>query len=275
MPYWQVHFLNARHALTGIMPEVRAAVAEAVALVAGHLDLPDFDLVVQAGDGGPDWGVSGISRTAGVIELTLSPGRYAPDLVVRRMVRELHHLTRWERPGYGRSLGEVLVSEGLAGHFVTRVLGGPLDPWDATVPPSGLAKRAMTEWAWRDLDRALWFEGRGNIRKWAGYGLAHRLLAEHLSREPDLDPLELIHAPAELLRPAMRRLSGAPEADAEAEADTVQEPAEEAATGGEITPHPAADPGAPAEEPQATGAMPQEDDLPSSGPLGAEPPGQP
>ena len=26
MPYWQVHFLNARHALTGIMPEVRAAV---------------------------------------------------------------------------------------------------------------------------------------------------------------------------------------------------------------------------------------------------------
>ena len=157
MPYWQVHFLNARHALTGIMPEVRAAVARSVALVAGHLDLPDFDLVVQAGDGGPDWGVSGISRAPGVVELTLSPGRFAPDLVIRRMVRELHHLARWERPGYGRSLGEVLVSEGLAGHFVASVLGGPLDPWDATVPPSGLAKRAMTEWAWRDLDRGLWF----------------------------------------------------------------------------------------------------------------------
>ncbi|MBB1497000.1 DUF2268 domain-containing putative Zn-dependent protease [Paracoccus sp. MC1862] len=224
MPYWQVHFLNARHALTGIMPEVRAAVAESVALATGHLDLPDFDLVVQAGDGGSDWGVLGTARAPGVIELTLSPARFAHDLTVRRMVRELHHLVRWERPGYGRSLGEVLVSEGLAGRFVARVLGGPPDPWDATTPPSGLAKRAMTEWAWRDLDRGLWFEGRGNIRKWAGYGLAHRLLAEHLSREPDLDPLDLIHAPAETLRPAMRRLSGAPEA----EADEAPEPAGDA-----------------------------------------------
>ncbi|MDO5368880.1 DUF2268 domain-containing putative Zn-dependent protease [Paracoccus sp. (in: a-proteobacteria)] len=213
MPYWQVHFLNARHALTGIMPEVRAAVAESVALAAGHLGLPDFDLVVQAGDGGSDWGVLGAARAPGVIELTLSPARFAPDLLIRRMVRELHHLVRWEHPGYGRSLGEALVSEGLAGHFVARVLGGPPDPWDVTTPPSGLAKRAMTEWAWREFDRGLWFEGRGNIRKWAGYGLAHRLLAEHLAREPDLDPLDLIHAPAETLRPAMRRLSGAPEPD--------------------------------------------------------------
>lgn len=262
MPYWQVHFLNARHALTGIMPEVRAAVAESVARVTGHLDLPDFDLVVQAGDGGADWGIGGISRAPGVVELTLSPGRFAPELVIRRMVRELHHLARWERPGYGRSLGEVLVSEGLAGHFVALVLGGPPDPWDATVPPSGLAKRAMTEWAWRDLDRGLWFEGRGNIRKWAGYGLAHRLVAEHLSREPDLGPLDLIHVPAEMLRPAMRRLSGAPEIEPDPDAEAVQEPAAEAAA------HPV-------EETQATDALPQPDDPPSESAKDEGPPDQP
>lgn len=262
MPYWQVHFLNARHALTGIMPEVRAAVAESVARVTGHLDLPDFDLVVQAGGGGADWGVSGISRAPGVVELTLSPGRFAPELVIRRMVRELHHLARWERPGYGRSLGEVLVSEGLAGHFVASVLGGPPDPWDATVPPSGLAKRAMTEWAWRDLDRGLWFEGRGNIRKWAGYGLAHRLVAEHLSREPDLGPLDLIHVPAEMLRPAMRRLSGAHEIEPDPGAEAVQEPAAEA------TAHPG-------EETQATDALPQPDDPPSESAKDEGPPDQP
>ena len=110
----------------------------------------------------------------------------------------------------------MLASEGLAGHFVARVLGGAPDPWDATAPPSGLARRAMTEWAWRELDRGLWFEGRGNIRKWAGYGLAHRLLAEHLARAPELEPAALVHLPAEALRPAMRRLSGASEAEAEA-----------------------------------------------------------
>lgn len=220
MPYWQVHFLNARHALTGIMPEVRSAVAESVSLAAGHLDLPDMDVVVRAGDGGPDGGALAAAPAPGMIELTLSPARFARDLTIRRMLRALHHVARWDGPGYGRSLGEVLASEGLAGHFTVGVLGGPPDPRDATAPPSGLARRAMTEWAWRDLDRGLWFEGRGNIRKWAGYGLAHRLLAEHLAREGDSDPAVLVHLAAEALRPAMRRLSGTDAPDPDAAPDT-------------------------------------------------------
>lgn len=260
MPYWQVHFLNARHALTGIMPEVRAAIAESVARVSDHLDLPPFDVVVRAGDGGSDWGVIGAAPAPGVIELTLSPARFAHDLTVRRMLRELHHVARWDGPGYGRSLGEVLVSEGLAGHFVTHVLGSPPDPWDATTPPSGLAKRAMTEWAWRDLDRGLWFEGRGNIRKWAGYGLAHRLLAEHLSREPELEAATLVHISAEALRPAMRRLSGAPEAEPEA---PTQEPSGET-LGEEFAPQPGAESQAPAEEAPGSDALSQGKDTPAA-----------
>ncbi|MFC0340943.1 DUF2268 domain-containing putative Zn-dependent protease [Paracoccus niistensis] len=270
MPYWQVHFLNARHALTGIMPEVRAAIAEAVARVADHLDLPDFDVVVRAGDGGSDWGVMGAAPAPGVVELTLSPARFAHELTVRRMLRELHHVARWDGPGYGRSLGEVLVSEGLAGHFVVQVLGGVPDPWDAATPPSGLAKRAMTEWAWRDLDRGLWFEGKGNIRKWAGYGLAHRLLAEHLSREPELEAAALVHISAEALRPAMRRLSGAPDSEPESEA-LPQEPSGET-RGEEIVPQPGAEAQAPAEETPGTDALPQGKDSPAAS--GDEPPPQ-
>ena len=272
MPYWQVHFLNARHALTGIMPEVRAAVADAVARVSDHLELPDFDLVVRAGEGGSDWGVTGAAPAPGMVELTLSPARFAHDLTVRRMLRELHHIARWDGPGYGRSLGEVLVSEGLAGHFVSRLLGGPPDPWDVTTPPSGLAKRAMTEWAWRDLDRGLWFEGRGNIRKWAGYGLAHRLLAEHLSREPDLEAADLVHIPAEALRPAMRRLSGAPEAGPDPDAPA-QEPAGET-PGEDALPRPDAGPQPPSDDAQETGALPRTSVPPAESAQETEPPEQ-
>ena len=94
-------------------------------------------------------------------------------------------------------------------------------------------------------------------------------MAEHLAREPDLDPLDLIHVPAEMLRPAMRRLSGAPEIEPEPEAVAAQEPAGEAAA------HPADEPQAPAEEPQATGALPQADESPLEGAKGEEPPGRP
>ncbi|WP_303729002.1 DUF2268 domain-containing putative Zn-dependent protease [Paracoccus solventivorans] len=234
MPYWQVHFLNARHALTSVMPEIRAAVAESVALVSAHAELPDFDVVVRAEEGIPDWGVLAHSPAPGVVELALAPSRFDSALVVRRMVRALFLILRGDHPGYGRSLGEALVSEGLAGHFVQAVLGGRPDPWDATPLTAGVAKRAMTEWAWLDYDRALWFEGRGNIRKWAGYGLAHRLVAEHLARSEGVDVLSLAAVSAEALRPAMRRLSGAdtePEVEADAEPGDGPAPEPETAEG--------------------------------------------
>ena len=187
-----------------------------MALVAGHLDLPDFYLVVQAGDGGSDWGVSGISRAPGVVELTLSPGRFAPDPVIRRMVRELHHLARWERPGYGRSLGEVLVSEGLAGHFVLQVMGGPPDGLDTVRPAQGAMRQAMNEWARRDYDHGRWFGGKGDLRRGTGHGLGHRMIAEHLAQAGGDTAASLATAPAEPFRQILRRIAAA-EGQAEAE----------------------------------------------------------
>ena len=80
MPYWQVHFLNARHDLTGIMPELRTAIADSVALASDHSRVPDFDVVVRAGEGIPDWGVGGAAPAPGVIELTVAPARFAEDV---------------------------------------------------------------------------------------------------------------------------------------------------------------------------------------------------
>ncbi|MFD2813587.1 DUF2268 domain-containing putative Zn-dependent protease [Paracoccus aerius] len=67
----------------------------------------------------------------------MNPARFAPDAFGRALVRQLAHLLRWNGPGYGRSLGEALVSEGLAGHFVLQVLGGQPDATDAVRPAQG------------------------------------------------------------------------------------------------------------------------------------------
>lgn len=219
MTVWNIHFLNARHALTRVLPEIRAAAREAVARVGDHADLPRFDLVVKAGpEVIADWGLGGRTPAPGLIEVTLNPGRLDPALLVRRLVHEMHHLIRWDGPGYGRSLGEALVSEGLAGHFVLQLLGGKPDPWDAARPASGLARQAMNEWARLDYDHPRWFTGGGEIRKWAGYGLGHRLVAEHLAQHPGEDSVTLAWAKAEAFRPSMRRLvaaEGGEEAGAE------------------------------------------------------------
>lgn len=216
MTVWNLHLLNARHHLTPILSEIRAAAREAVARVSEHADLPRFDLVVGAGrEVVPEWGLAGHAPAPGLIEVTLSPARLDPALVLRSLVHQMHHLIRWDGPGYGRSLGEALVSEGLAGHFVLQVLGGQPDPWDAVQPAPGLARQASAAWDRLDYDHARWFAGKGDIRKWAGHGLGHRLVAEYLAQSPDDSAATLVHARAEAFRPAMRRLIGGESAAAE------------------------------------------------------------
>lgn len=225
MTIWNIHFLNSRHALTRDMSEIRVATRQAIAEVETHTDLPRFDLVIrgQAGGGIPDWGVGGHAPAPGLIEITLNPDRFDPDLLIRTLVHEMHHLIRWDGPGYGKSLGEALVSEGLAGHFVLQVLRGKPDPWDSITPSAGLARRAMAEWSRLHYDHAEWFFGKGKVRKWTGYGLGHRLVAEHLAQNDGADAVSLALTRADVFREAMRRLSktdGEPEDEA-LSADTV------------------------------------------------------
>lgn len=227
MTVWNIHFLNTRHQLTPIMSEARAAAREAVALTSTHVDLPRFDLVLRAGrDVIPEWGVGGAAPAPGVIEISLNTARlFDPALLIRTLVHQMHHLIRWGGPGYGKSLGEALVSEGLAGHFVLQVLGGKPDPWDATNPSSGLTRRASNEWSRLGFDHAEWFQGKGKIRKWSGHGLGHRLVAEHLAQNPNHDAVTLAMARADTFRTAMRVLAKADgdeeeDADADVSADT-------------------------------------------------------
>lgn len=210
MTIWNIHFLNARHQLTPIMSEVRAAARQAVALAADRADLPDFDLIVRAGtEVVPEWGVSGRAPEAGVIELVVNPARFQPDFAIRALVRQMFHLIRWDGPGRGKSLGEALVGEGLAGHFVLLVLGGKPDPWDATRPSSGLSRRALNEWSRLGVDHGEWFAGKGKLRKWSGFGLGHRLIGAYLAQAPDQDALSLALARADSFRETMRQLAKA------------------------------------------------------------------
>ncbi|MDO5706577.1 MAG: hypothetical protein Q4G49_16125, partial [Paracoccus sp. (in: a-proteobacteria)] len=69
------------------------------------------------------------------------------------------------------------------------------------------ARRAQNEWARLDFSYAEWFQGKAGLRRWSGYGLGHRLIAEHLAQVPDETAASLAQTGAETFRPAMRRLA--------------------------------------------------------------------
>lgn len=210
MTVWNIHLLNARHDLTRVLSEVRQASRDAVARAAGHVDLPDFDLVVRAGqDRSADGAVQGHCPAPGVIEIAVTPDRFDPVPFTRALVRQFAHLVRRDGPGHGRSLGEALVSEGLAGHFVLQVMGGPPDAVDTVRLAQGTMRQAMNEWARRDYDHPRWFGGKGDLRKGAGNGLGHRLIGEHLAQNLGDSAALLTAAPADPFRQILRRIAAA------------------------------------------------------------------
>ena len=218
MPPWTMHHLDARGALGPYRAAVERALAQVGERVAAVCDPPVLDVVVQAVPGGlviPELGHVGFSPRPGVVFLTLDPD--SPNLpaslgepLERMLAHEMHHALRWDRVGYGRTLGEALASEGLAGRFVEELYASPPEPWERAVPRDGLAEHARAaEAAFEDAGygHAEWFFGGGGRPRWVGYTLGWELVGAYLAAHPGARPSRLAGEPAAVFRPSLARLA--------------------------------------------------------------------
>ena len=112
-------------------------------------------------------------------------------------------------PGYGITLGEALVSEGLSDHFVGQAFPKtPPLPWDhrkmTARQEGGLWKRAKPDLAIPGAyDHPLWFFGAGGknaLPRWSGFTLAYRIVRPYLAsgRMPSkavATPAEIVYKP--------------------------------------------------------------------------------
>ncbi|SLN11399.1 hypothetical protein ROJ8625_00258 [Roseivivax jejudonensis] len=205
---WTIHIANASGRLDGLVSAIRSAIARAQTQAEAVTEPVDIDLVVQAWPGRviEHLGHAGYAPTDDMIQLTLDPtnANCAENLgepLERTIVHELHHVLRWRGPGYGRTLGEALVTEGLAGHFAQQLYGGPPEKWESSLDAEGLAEAARdAEAAWDDdaYDHAAWFFG--NDPAWRGYALGYALVGRFLLSHPKETPATLIHAEAARFR---------------------------------------------------------------------------
>ncbi|GGO27498.1 DUF2268 domain-containing putative Zn-dependent protease [Deinococcus humi] len=101
------------------------------------------------------------------------------------MAHELHHARRWQGPGYGQTLLEVLVSEGLAQMNELDERGGQLPPYaQADVDLEALWTRALPLLDRSDHRFEAWFYGSeaDGLTRWSGYSLGYELVRRHLAR---------------------------------------------------------------------------------------------
>ncbi|KFE34656.1 hypothetical protein DW2_12415 [Thioclava atlantica] len=204
MPKMNLHMINARHQLTGIAKWLSERLDDAFAVSAKHLPLLDTDVIMRAGKAViPEKGHLGYAPERGLIYVTVDPEnpvlRTNPSQSLERMLaHELHHSSRWDGPGYGKTLGEALVSEGLAGHFAQEVYGGEREPWEQ-VPVSTLRPylfKAQADWQSADYNHAEWFFGSHEFPAWVGYSLGYEMVGRYLAAHGDARAAKLVHADA-------------------------------------------------------------------------------
>lgn len=189
---WRLHWLEAEGDLAPWRERIMADAQDAWQAVSRVVASPPIDVLVQRLPGAviPEIGLCGHAYRKGLLTLTLDPGN--PNLAAsladgslrRILVHEVHHCLRMGALGYGRTLGEALVSEGLAGHFTGWLFGSPPEPWECAVADEVLRAHRPDADALLDpgYDHDAWFFGVGGKRpRWLGYTLGFQLVGRWLA----------------------------------------------------------------------------------------------
>ncbi len=204
-PEWHLHLLNADGSLMPYLQCIKEALdAVAFRAAACGVHLPPLDIIVQGQPSIviPEMGLMGYCPHAGLIYLNLDPDN--PNLTAhlgepmeRMLAHELHHALRWSGPGYGKTLLEALVSEGLAGQFVHELYFNPPEIYESAVPANQIIKLAgLALEEIKAYDHPHWFFGTGDLPRWSGYTLGYSLVANYLETHHKARPSKLAKIPA-------------------------------------------------------------------------------
>ena len=181
MHNWHLHWLRATGNLDAQQAGIQAAIAQAHTLLSTQLPPPPLDILIQPARPGtiPEIGIGGRAWHARLVSLTINPANpntaatIANGTLTREMLHEAHHTLRMAGPGYGRTFGEALVSEGLAWHLAHTLSQMPPAPWEGAIDRPTILQQhdRLPPMAATGYDHARWFFGTADIPRWFGYTL--------------------------------------------------------------------------------------------------------
>jgi uncharacterized protein YjaZ len=187
-----IHVLNASGKLSQWLDRVHTTFDRAVEIISALIPVEDVDIVVRSGcQVIPELGMGGYSPSSSAAYLTLDPDNsnlsgHFEQKFLTTLGHELHHCVRHKGPGYGRSLGEALISEGLACHFESELPGGAIPFYAQAVQGDDLInlfERARPEFIMSSYDHRAWFFGSParEIPRHAGYSMGFSVVQDYIA----------------------------------------------------------------------------------------------
>lgn len=137
----------------------------------------------------PEIGIGGFTPNRHLIYLYIAPDKSVEeDEIYNTLCHELHHARRYDGPGYGTTLFDSLIFEGLAEAFENEVSSGK------AFVPSTLRKRRNTRqliannkksFQDTDFNYHQWFikDVSGRLPRWAGYEMGYSIVRDYLTSQ--------------------------------------------------------------------------------------------
>lgn len=204
-----LHVLNSSGRLKPYVNRIVRVATDTVTPISEAVVLSDLDIVVvdQPKATIAGMGISGYSPGPHLAYVYLDPSfRNFANIIANQLGRtiahELHHCIRSRGPGYGETLLEAMVSEGLADHFDLQIWRKHPNPWDTALTRRQLTRflaRAKRIWHKRPYKQDKWFYGDARVAfpRWVGYSIGFWLVQRYLENHPRETAASLLNAPAQ------------------------------------------------------------------------------
>ena len=191
---------------------LREQVATGLETVRRHLSLPPLTIVVVDQPGGviPEIGLGGYTPSASQVRLFVDPARadFAENLrreLLPLLAHELHHAARWRAVGYGFTLRDAAVSEGLADHFAQEVTARAAPAWSRALDAQTMDRwlPEVTRQSRGFYNHNAWFFGQGDsIPRWTGYAVGYELVRRHLAADTSRRATTLVGVSGAVIAPS-------------------------------------------------------------------------
>lgn len=197
------HIANATGELDSLEALITSALNRARPIVVHELQAQQIDIFFISASllAMPEYGIGGNSPGPNHIYISFDPvsKKITEQGLFETLLHEIHHCMRWRNPGYGVTLGEAMISEGMACLYEEEHRGTP--PLYATAKISSNDIREAKKLITSDTyDHAEWFFGTKDIPRWFGYTYGHQLCKQYAQKH-QTNAKEMLHLPASVIIP--------------------------------------------------------------------------
>jgi uncharacterized protein YjaZ len=204
-----LHIMKASGRLANFEPKLIASFNEVEKRIEGKILLPNLDVVIVDNPNNviPEIGIVGYAITANLVYINIDPDSsyfqtHVSEEVISHLTHELHHCVRMNTIGYGKTLLDAIVSEGLADHFDIEINAHKANLWSTALTEEQMKEelaKAALEFDSVSYDHTAWFFGseEKNIPRWTGYSLGFELVRKYMEKSGKT-AAELFDAPAKL-----------------------------------------------------------------------------